>query len=178
MIEIVPNWHPIVVHFTVALLALTVVAHLVVRLLPLGRLYAEAEVFSRWTLWLGAVFAVATVATGWLAYNSVAHDDASHAAMVVHRNWALATLVAFLVVAVWSLWRYRAGRRPGALFLLALLVAGGLLVGTAWRGGELVFRHGLGVMALPQPSAPASTSPSSPSSTAPKGGHDHATHPH
>jgi uncharacterized membrane protein len=178
MFEIVPNWHPIVVHFTVALLVLSVVVHITTRLLPAGPLLAEAKVFARWSLWLGVTFAIATVATGWLAYNSVTHDDVSHAAMLVHRNWALATLLAFLVAGVWSLWRYRGERLPGGVFLLALLTAGGLLLGTAWRGGELVFRHGLGVMALPQQPEPPQQMPVVPQSTAPQGGHDHASHTH
>ncbi len=178
MIEIVPNWHPIFVHFTVALLVLSVVVHAVVRLLPPGRPLAEAQVFARWSLWLGAIFAIATVVTGWLAYNSVTHDDASHAAMLVHRNWALATLLAFLVSAAWSLWRYRGERRPGGVFLLLLLTAGGLLLNTAWRGGELVFRHGLGVMALPQQPEPPQQKPVIPHSIAPQGGHDDANHSH
>lgn len=178
MIEIVPNWHPVVVHFAVALLVLGVVGHVLVRLLPPGGPRLEARVFARWSLWLGTAFAIATVVTGWLAYNSVAHDDASHAAMLVHRNWALATLLAFLVATAWSLWRYRGERQPGAVFLLALLTAGGLLLGTAWRGGELVFRHGLGVMALPQQPAPTAHTPDVAESTVPQGGHDHVDHTH
>ena len=89
MIEIIPNWHPLLVHFTVALLSLAVLVHLAVLLpLPAG-VRAEGKVVARWLLWLGALFAIATAATGWLAYNSVEHDDISHAAMTVHRNWAL-----------------------------------------------------------------------------------------
>lgn len=172
MIDIVPNWHPIVLHYTVALLSLTVLAYLAARLLPTARLRTEAAVFARWSLWLGTVFALATVATGWLAFNSVAHDDASHAAMLVHRNWALATLFAFGLLAVWSLWRRRE-ERPGAAFLIALLVAGGLLTTTAWRGGELVFRYGLGVMALPQTAGTPALPIMSPS-----GGHNHDDHTH
>ncbi len=178
MIEIVPNWHPIVVHFTVALLVLSVVVHAASRLLPNGDLRAEAQVFARWSLWLGTGFAVATVVTGWLAYNSVTHDDASHAAMLVHRNWALASLLVFLVVTSWSLWRYRGERQPGAMFVLVLLVAGGSLLTTAWRGGELVFRYGLGVMALPQQATSPAQLPVRPAVTAPQGGHDHASHTH
>lgn len=34
-------------------------------------------------------------------------------------------------------------------FILALLVMQGLLLSTAWRGGECVYRYGLGVMDLP-----------------------------
>lgn len=178
MIEIVPNWHPIVVHFTVSLLVLSVLVHVVARVLPEGGLRAEARVFARWSLWLGTGFAIGTVATGWLAYNSVNHDDASHTAMLVHRNWALATLLAFIVTAVWSIWRYRGQRRPGAAFVLALLVAGGLLLTTAWRGGELVFRYGLGVMALPQQTVSPVQVPVWPDITAIQGGHDHASHTH
>lgn len=37
------------------------------------------------------------------------------------------------------------------MFIGLLLAAGVLLASTAWHGGELVYRHGLGVMSLPQP---------------------------
>jgi hypothetical protein len=46
---------------------------------------------ANWSLWSGCLFAIATAIAGWLAYNSVAHDSASHAAMTLHRNWALPT---------------------------------------------------------------------------------------
>ena len=34
MIEIIPNWHPVFVHFTVALLSVAVALYLLVRILP------------------------------------------------------------------------------------------------------------------------------------------------
>ncbi len=154
MIEIIPNWHPVFVHFTVALLSLSVVLYLATHLpLPAG-LRAEWRVVAHWMLWLGAMFAITTVATGWLAYNSVNHDDVSHAAMTEHRNWALITLTVFVVLALWSLWGRWANRQvskgaAGAVFLAVLVIGGFLLASTAWRGAELVFRHGLGVMSLP-----------------------------
>lgn len=113
MIEIIRSGHPIVVHCTVALLALSVIIHVLARVLPTGRLQTEANVFARWSLRLGTGFAALTVVSGGFAYNSVAHDAASHAAMQVHRNWALATMLAF--------------------------VAGGALAATAWRGADV--RH-------------------------------------
>lgn len=153
MVEIIPNWHPIFVHFTVALLSLTVVFHLLARLLSQARLQRDWMVLAKWSLWLGAAFALATAYTGWLAYNSVAHDAPSHVAMTDHRNWALATLSYFVAAALWSLWRERARERPSWFLAAALVLGGGLLAGTAWRGGELVYRHGLGVMSLPQTGA-------------------------
>jgi uncharacterized membrane protein len=150
MIEIIPNWHPVFVHFTVGLLGLAVVFHLAARLLPAGGLRRDWSVLARWLLWIGAAFALATAYTGWLAYHSVAHDGPSHAAMKVHRNWALATAGLFVTAALWSCWRGRTRERAAWPFVVVLLVGGGLLASTAWHGAELVYRHGLGVMSLPQ----------------------------
>ena len=154
MIEIIPNWHPVFVHFTVALLFLSVILYLLARLPLPASLRGEWQVVARWSLWFGAVFAIVTAITGWLAYNSVEHDDISHVAMIDHRNWALTTLALFTLVALWSLWSWWRNRElpkgaAGSVFLVALLAGGIFLASTAWHGAELVFRHGLGVMSLP-----------------------------
>jgi len=150
MFEILPNWHPVLVHFSVALLTLSVLLHLLGLVPGKGRVLEELSVVADWTLWLGTLASVATVIAGVFAYNSVTHDEPSHAAMTVHRNWGLVTLATFAVLAVWSAWRRWQGRaRGGVVFALLLLAAGAVLASTAWRGGELVYRHGLGVMALP-----------------------------
>lgn len=149
MFEIIPNWHPIFVHFTVALLSLAVGLFL---LTPLVRppLRTQWETVARWSLWFGAGFTVLTVLTGIDAYNTVAHDTPSHAAMTDHRNWAVVTAGLFLALAIWSVVCVRRGLPHGPLFAVAIVVAGGSLASTAWRGGEVVFRYGLGVMSLPQ----------------------------
>lgn len=193
MIEIIPNWHPIFVHFTVALL--TVAALLTVVAVPMSAgssLRAQMEVAARWNLWLGLGFAIATVFAGWIAYSTVEHDDVSHLAMRGHRNFAMTTLSIYLAVFFWSVTRAWTGKRPNAAFALLLLLATGLLGATAYRGGELVYRYGLGVMSLPNPAGhahalankDAAAEPGHPhqheESTAagsrpdhPQGGHDH-----
>ncbi len=153
MPEIIPNYHPIFVHFTVALLSVSTVlfitALLLKQILP-ESLRNQLLIVARWNLWLGASITLVTVAAGFQAYNSVAHDGPSHAAMTDHRNWALATAGLFGVVAIWSVFRARSGSAPGRLFVVLLLAAQLVLLSTAWRGGELVYRYGLGVMSLPQ----------------------------
>jgi len=150
MIEIVPNWHPLFVHFTVALLSVAVVLFVLAALLKGYVLRGQWLTVARWNLWLGIGFAVITVIAGWYAYNTVAHDTPSHAAMTEHRNWALVTLAVFVLLGVWSVWRHRAGTEPNAPFLAGLVIALALLMSTAWHGGELVYRYGLGVMSLPK----------------------------
>lgn len=187
MFEILPNWHPVFVHFSVALLTVSVVFHVLAQALRDGRVRNEVTVVADWSLWLGVFFTVVTVVAGWFAYNSVTHDEPSHAAMTVHRNWGLATLAAFLVLTAWSAWnRWRNTARAGIVFVVLLAAAGAVLAGTAWRGGELVYRHGLGVLSLPvtemhadghdhgETSVPA-TPPAKP---AKPGAHDHSTHAH
>lgn len=150
MIQIIPNWHPIFVHFSVALLSLAVVFSLADLVLREGKLKQQWQILVRWNLWLGTGFSIATALAGWYAYNTVAHDTPSHAAMTEHLYWALATLAVFVPLSLWSVWREYKQHKTGALFAVLLLAGGVLLMSTAWHGGELVYRYGLGVMSLPQ----------------------------
>jgi len=189
MFDILPNWHPVFVHFSVALLTVSVVFHVLVQGLRDGWVRREIAVVADWSLWLGTLFTAVTAVAGWFAYNSVAHDEPSHAAMTVHRNWGLATLAVFVVLALWSAWnRRRVVTRVGVVFAVLLIAAGSALAGTAWRGGELVYRHGLGVMALPMTEmhadghdhgyAPASNASKTDATSSAPASHDAYDHKH
>lgn len=149
MPEIIPNWHPLLVHFTIGLLLTGTVFYVLALLLPSGRLSLEAVLAARWSLTAGILITFATVLAGWYAYGSVAHDEAGHAAMTNHRNWALTTAALFLVIVLWDLLRARAGRKGGLAVGVALLAASVMLGVTGYKGGEVVYRHGIGVMSLP-----------------------------
>jgi len=150
MIEIIPNWHPIFVHFTVGLLAAAVLLSVVAQFLSAGKLREQCQVVALWNLWLGAGITVLTVIAGVLAYNSVSHDTLSHEAMTEHRNWALVTAAYFFAVAIWAWLSAKKDLGINKALIIALLAGGGLLASTAWHGGEVVYRYGLGVMSLPK----------------------------
>ncbi|NNG04540.1 MAG: DUF2231 domain-containing protein [Inquilinus sp.] len=140
-------WHPMLVHFAVALLVaslLLFVAAYLLRERPAG---ASALAAAWWNLWLGAGATVLTVAAGLLAYAEIgAHNEGAHAAMEAHRNWALATALPFLALAGWSV---RMRRERVALPFVAVLAAATVMLGiTGWKGGTLVYNHGVGVAAL------------------------------
>lgn len=149
MIEIIPNFHPIFVHFTVGLFSLSV-GLFVVTLFMNGDLKEQWLTVARWTLWFGAGFTILTGLSGLDAYNTVDHDTPSHIAMTDHRNWAIATITLFLSLAAWSFMRVRQQLALGTVFVGMMVIAGGLLGSTAWHGGEVVYRYGLGVMSLPK----------------------------
>jgi uncharacterized membrane protein len=143
-------WHPVFVHFSVALLlvaALFYVVAIIARSKPIAQQWL---VVAQWNLWLGIVLTGLTVLFGWLAFNSVRHDDATHELMLAHRNWALATTVMFAVLALWSFWDRKERRYLSWTFAALMILASCSLLATAWRGGELVYGHGLAVSALPK----------------------------
>jgi uncharacterized membrane protein len=150
MINMLPNWHPFFVHFTVALLIVATAMYLLSRFMTQSKLADQLTMVARWNLWTGAGFSLLTVATGWYAYNTVIHDTPSHAAMTEHRNWAMATFVMFLGATVWEYFLSRQGKNKRGLFNGLLAIAAALLLSTAWHGSELVYRFGLGVMSIPK----------------------------
>lgn len=150
MVDIIPNWHPVFVHFTVALLITATALHVLSRFMPNSDLASQLTIAARWNLRIGVAATLFTAAAGWYAYFTVAHDAPSHIAMTDHRNWAMATLAVFLGIAGWEYWLSRRSKNKGWLFTGMLVVAAVLLLSTAWRGGELVYRYGLGVMSLPK----------------------------
>lgn len=147
--EIIPNWHPLFVHFTIALLLTATLLFTAAKLAPITASWRGACLTAaRWNLCLGALITLGTVCAGWYAFNTVNHDNASHLPMLSHRLWALSTAAAVIVLALWSIATRR--REPQILFVACLLAASGALAVTGYKGGELVYRHGLGVMSMPQ----------------------------
>ncbi len=150
MIKVIPNWHPFFVHFTVALITVSALCFLVGYLLNSRKTGKELLIVARWCLWLGTLAAIATLSAGFIAYYTVAHDTPSHLAMTEHRNWAIATFVFIFLVAAWSVYLYFKKKAEGLYFVLAMFVVVILLMSTAWRGAEVVYRYGVGVMSLPK----------------------------
>ncbi len=156
MPEIIPNYHPLLVHFTIALLSISVVFYVIRLLLPINHRWREQWLnMANWNLWTGCLFAIATVIAGWFAYNSVAHDTASHAAMTLHRNWAIPTAILFLLIGFSSIRLAMTNKLPGFKFISVSIVAAIMLMVTGWLGAEAVYRYGLGVMSLPKVEAGA-----------------------
>ncbi|NNJ92196.1 MAG: nuclear transport factor 2 family protein, partial [Gammaproteobacteria bacterium] len=94
------------------------------------------------------IAAIGALLTGYLASGSVAHDDVSHANMMVHRNWAFAATSIFAIIALIDLMKRNEARI--SLISILLLVAGGVtLAKTGLEGAENVYQYGLGVQSLP-----------------------------
>lgn len=154
--------HPMLVHFTIALLISSSVLLLVGKVFINRAWASNCRTVGNWNMILGALSALATVAAGVVAFNTVNHDTASHLAMIEHRNLAIPATLLWCGLAVWRFRVLRKERRSGWPFFSGVLLAFSLLVLTGFKGGDLVYKHGLGVASLPAVSGD---------------GHDHAHAP-
>lgn len=150
MFEIIPNWHPLFVHFTIALLSMSSIFFVALKIFNNHSFREQLEIMAYWNLWLGSGFAIVTAIAGWFAYNSVAHDTPSHEVMTDHRNWALITLSVYVLISLWTIKQYKKIKEISMIFTFVMVMALVLLASTGWRGSEAVYRYGLGVMSLPQ----------------------------
>ena len=144
MISITPNWHPVFVHFTIALYttaALLFAVHVATAKISWS---GVALTGARVNLWIGAAVTIITVAAGIHAFLSVPHSEAQAALMVDHRNWAIATAIIWWIAALWAGRSARRNQR-GHYALMGMLLAGMIpLLVTAGKGAELVYRYGVG----------------------------------
>ncbi|NJD25444.1 MAG: DUF2231 domain-containing protein [Betaproteobacteria bacterium] len=157
MPDIVPNWHPAAVHFPIALVFTATLLLLAARILPGTQ---AAGVAGRLLLPLAAFSALVAAGFGWQAFATVEHDAAGHVVMLRHRDWALGATAALVLLAGWDLARQRRGYPVHAGLPAALLVVSGAFAVTGWLGGEMVYRHAVGVIRpAPAPLPPALAQP-------------------
>ncbi len=144
-----PNIHPVVVHFPIALFATAVLCD------GIYLVFGPRDWLDRSGLLLHSVASVTAVlaaVTGKLAesgMSGLAPDVAQEVAQ--HGEWAFGTVVA-LVLVTWLRFeiRLREKRAKGTGQRIAAVLAAGLALFILWqtaaRGGALVFRRGVGVV--------------------------------
>jgi uncharacterized membrane protein len=148
----VPNLHPLVIHFPIALLITAAAVDLAN--IMFGRPAWEAGM-AAYLYTAGAISALAAYLTGRDAAAMVFVPGMAHGLMDDHWNWALLTTCYFTVFAAIRLSTHfaRAGRsRCSRVLLVALgLIGVAFLHQTAERGARLVYEHGVGVIGVGDP---------------------------
>lgn len=136
--------HPVLVHFTIAFLVVGGLAEAY----GIARGWDGTERFGGALVLLGTIALVPTIAAGFLAANSLPLDGAAVAAVDDHERLGLVVLGIFaplLVVKAWG--RGRPPRRFRGLYAAGLIVGVAFAAATAYLGGLMVYRLGVGVAA-------------------------------
>ncbi len=150
-----PGWHPIVVHFPMALVTSGAALLLLAKVIRRDEYAATLATVGTWNLCLGALAAVIAMATGLAAVLDLDVGSAAHRAISLHLRWAIFTSLALLLLAVWRGAGGAQASRPSWVFVALLIGAGAALMLTGIHGHENVYRHGIGV-------SPASATASAP----------------
>lgn len=147
------NIHPLIVHFPIALLLTSVLADLLAPLRP-GTALKEVALYL---LVLGVIGAVAAGVSGEQAAEAVAHLPDLREAVEQHEDFGTGTIWLFIALLLSRLYMLIKGRFVSVLraaYVVLSLVAGGLLMATAYSGGSLVYERGAGVKPAMQQMSP------------------------
>jgi uncharacterized membrane protein len=145
IVTLVPGWHPMVVHFPIALTLSAGAALIAAKLVRRESLAEMLATVGTWNLCAGAVAALVALATGLAGVLDLQVGDAARAAIATHVKWAMFTSVVLLLVAVWRGAGSAPRSRPSWLFVIVLGAVCVALSFTGYFGGENVYRHGVGV---------------------------------
>jgi uncharacterized membrane protein len=143
--------HPIVVHFPIALLCVSVAFDALASRWPTGGL-REASFYS---LLVGVMSAALAVATGGMEEDLAKRAGAPELVLDLHESLGTVTLVVFVV-----LLGLRLAMQWGWLTEIRSLTLGPGVIGivilalTGYWGGELVYTYGIGVKAVMPPVTP------------------------
>ena len=148
--NLVPGWHPFVVHFPLALVVTATALLSAARMLRREELVATLATVGTWNICLGAIAALFALATGLAAVFGLHVSLAAHQSISLHLKWAIFTTVALLLLAVWRGAGSAQNSRPSWIFVSVLAAITAALIVTGYRGGENVYRHGVGVFMIEQ----------------------------
>jgi uncharacterized membrane protein len=109
-----------------------------------------------WNITVGLVGGLLAAATGIADWLSIPAGTRAKRIGLLHAG--LNTVVLVLFLAAWLLRLRGADHRPSAAMLLIEVVAIAVGAASAWYGGELAYRFGIGVEAGANPNAPSSLS--------------------
>src|ERR1700688_3363690 len=123
MTYIVPGWHPIIVHFPLALIVTAAFCLTLVRLLPAQRHASMVAAVGTWNLCLGAVAVFFALGSGLAAVIDLHVGAAAHQAISAHVKSAILTTVLVLSVAVWRGAGTAPDSRPSWIFIFLLWAA-------------------------------------------------------
>lgn len=143
--------HPIVVHFPIALLCMSVAFDVFARRWPAGSLRET----SLYTLLAGVMSAAFAVATGGMEEEMAERAGATESVLELHESLGTATLVVFVALLGLRLamqWGWINDSRALTIGLGAIGIV--ILALTGYWGGELVYTYGIGVKAVTVPVAP------------------------
>lgn len=142
----IPNIHPMLVHFPIALLFIAIIIELTGLIL---KKYQQTAFLADILIWIGTVFGLMTIFSGLWAANTGIIPDAAKAAVAAHGFTAKITITFFTLYSILRIFRYSNRKKLKPTFIIIIFLLGSIgLLGiykTGERGAILVYKYGIGI---------------------------------
>jgi uncharacterized membrane protein len=139
------QWHPMMVHFPLALTLTGFLCLLFSRLLRHKALHTSLAACGTWNLIVAAVTALLTLSTGLAAAWPLRLHGGAQYAVSRHVIWAVCTSQLVVLLGLWRALANSAEKTPSRLFLVIALIACSGFIVTGYYGGENVYHYAIGV---------------------------------
>jgi len=141
-----PNIHPLIVHFPVALLTVS----LVFELLGIALERDDLERTAWWLLLVGCVGLAGALTTGLFAEQTVTIPAEVSNQFETHEEMAFISATLYAIIILWRVSnKTLLPQRMRPLYILLTIAALVALWVGAWFGGEMVYGSGVGVKVTP-----------------------------
>jgi uncharacterized membrane protein len=142
-----PPYHPLFVHFPIALYCLGALLSLAALYSGLGQSQrTDYDRFGYWLFFLSWVAAIVASLVGLVDRGQLAYDDPRRESLDQHVTWGIAFIISNgLVLYMRFRWPAILTESRRWLYVGLILVGVALLALTGWWGGELVYRWQVGI---------------------------------
>lgn len=145
----IPNIHPLIVHFPIALLIVAVIFD-VARLFFKKQSWIQNTVLALYST--GTIGLMASFISGRDAVETVVVSGDAISVVTTHEDWALYTLIYFSIFTLLRLWTWWKNLEVNHWISSGLIVLAFAGIGMLWRTGDLgtqlVYKHGVAVIEI------------------------------
>lgn len=139
------TFHPLFVHFPIALL---IVAG-IIALIDLLKSKFQLKRIVLWNMIFAAAGTIITVITGFWDAGIIPHNHTIHEIMEVHEQIGISILIIASVLSTWLIIRIsRMKKIENILFVIVLWIALALVSYNGYLGGKMVYDNGAGIKPL------------------------------
>lgn len=138
----VNTFHPLFVHFPIALLIVTGI----IALIDLLNGKFQLKKVILWNLIFAALGTIITVVSGFIDADVIPHNLTIHEIMEVHEHIGISLLIVTSILSVWIVFRFsKMKKSENILFVIVLWVALILVSYNGFLGGKMVYDNGAGI---------------------------------
>ena len=138
----VNTFHPLFVHFPIALLIVSGI----IALIDLLKANEQLKKIILWNLIFALISFIFTISLGFIDANAIPHNEIIHKIMEVHEKIGILLFAITFILTMWLIIRIsKMAKLENLLFVILLWFAMALVSYNGYLGGKMVYDNGAGI---------------------------------